>query len=191
MQITVRATYDGAIAKLRMARAQSQKALVRALNKTATTAKAEAARQIRDAGYGLKIAAIKDSFSIRRASKASLVAAIRATGRPVPLIKYGARQTKKGVSVNVLQGRKLIAGAFIATMPSGHIGVFMRQGGTHKRVVRNGLAMWSGLPIKELFGPSVPAAFANKVVMAALKSVIQERFAVVLTQELRYEGLKH
>jgi hypothetical protein len=38
------------------------------------------------------------------------------TGRPVPLIDYDARQTKRGVSVRVKNGRTIFRHAFTATM---------------------------------------------------------------------------
>jgi hypothetical protein len=73
-----------------------------------------------------------------------------------PLINYGAKQTKKGVTVRVKNGRTTLRHAFIATMPNGHKGVFERVGSGHKRVTKKGRSYMSGLPIKELYGPSIP-----------------------------------
>lgn len=58
---------------------------------------------------------------------------------------------KAGIKVMIHRGdRKVIRGAFIARMPSGHVGVFKRQD--------SGMGAWwnsfSGRGIKELFGPS-------------------------------------
>lgn len=189
IEVRVRVDISRALRKLDVTKEQARKAISRALDKTAITARAEAAREIKAAGYGLKIAAIKKSIKIVRARGKKLRAIVRASGRPTPLIDYGARQTRKGVTVAVLRGRKLINGAFIATMPTGHRGVFLRKGTAHKQVKRNGRVTSSGLPIKELFGPSVPSAFANTVVQAALARAIRERFPEVLKQELRYVGL--
>lgn len=64
--------------------------------------------------------------------------ALQVRGGAVGLIAYPHRQTKRGVSVEVNRGKRtLIAGAFIATMKSGHRGIFVRT--TKKR-----------LPIREL-----------------------------------------
>jgi hypothetical protein len=63
---------------------------------------------------------------------------LRATGAQVTLINYGATQTKRGVSVCVKNGRKLLRHAFIATMPNGHKGVFEREGTGHKLVTKKG-----------------------------------------------------
>ena len=191
MQLNLRVDIEGALRKFSVTKAESRKAIVRALNKTATTAKAEAARDIRDAGYGLKIGEIKKAISIRRANNTVLTAKVRATGRPIPLIKYSARPNANGVMVKVKEGRKLVPHAFIATMPSGHKGVFLRKGTQHKKVMQHGRAVWSGLPIFEVFGPSIPAAFSNEVVQRALIEQVKERFPVVLRQELRYLASLH
>lgn len=44
---------------------------------------------------------------------------------PVPLIKLG-KGTERGTGVRV--GRKVIKGGFVATMPSGHEGIYKRRG---------------------------------------------------------------
>ena len=166
------------------------KALPRALNKIAAQTKVQAARQIRDAGYGIKIGDIKAAIAINQARANSLVAVVKATGRPIGLIKYGARQTKSGVTVAVKKGRKAIPHAFIATMPNGHKGVFIRTGNTHKKVNKSGKTYWSGLQIKELFGPSVPSAFINQTVQDALIANIRDKMPAILAHEIEYLGLK-
>ena len=190
IKISVEADISGALRKLKVTAEQASKAIPRALNKTATTARAEAAREIKSAGYGLKIRDIKKAISIIRANRSELRAIVRASGKPIPLIEYSARQTGKGVTVNVLRGRKRIDGAFIATMPTGHRGVFVHQGETNRWVKRNGRRVRTRLPIRELFGPSVPQAFVNTIVQTALQRAIRERFPVVLAQELRFVGLR-
>lgn len=189
MQFNANINIDGALNKLGATRIGSSKAIERALNKTAITARAKSARSIRDAGYDIKIGAIKDSFTLRRATQADLRAVVKASGNPIPLIKYGARQTAKGVSVNVKEGRKVIAHAFIATMANGHEGVFIRTDRSHKKVTRNGKTYYSGLPIKQLFGPSIPSAFANQVVQNTVIAAIRQRFPIVLRQELKFAGV--
>jgi len=64
--------------------------------------------------------------------------------RPGLLAFPGTRQTKHGISYRLSRtvGRKRIEHGFIATMPSGHRGVFARGGP-------------SRLPIKEARGPSI------------------------------------
>lgn len=84
-------------------------------------------------------------------------------GAPIPLYLYGARKTKRGVSVNVSGKRKIVGGAFIATMKSGHTGVFKRQG--KKR-----------LPIEELFSSRVSDVFQNTGFIPRVHEFFQERF---------------
>lgn len=189
--VDVRGSMNSIIADLdRKKRDIAQLATVRALNKVADQAKTAASREIRAAGYKIKASEIKKGLSVTRATTGVLTAKVRATGRPIPLINYGARQVSNGVSVDVLHGRKVIAGAFIATMPSGHKGVYVRVGKQHKRVVKNGKTMWSGLPIKELFGPNVPNGLANEAVQAALQRFIQEKFPDILRQQIKYLSSK-
>lgn len=190
IKVNVKVDIDRAIRKLDATAKAVRRALPRALNKTATTARAESAREIKVAGYGLKVTVIRKAISINRATVARPVAVLVARGAPIPLIQYQARQTRSGVTVSVLKGRKLVKGSFIATMPSGHKGVFRRVGRTHKRVRRGDKVVRHGLPIKEIYGPAVPDAFINEKVQAAVQAAIRNRFPVVFRQELRFEGLR-
>lgn len=183
---------SGALRKLDMGRNGIRKAISRALNKTATTGRAQASKAIRDAGYNMKARDIKAAITIpSRATTSALQFELRGRSKPIPMIQYGARETRGGgVSVNVKNGRKVLSHAFIATMPSGHRGVFERVGKAHKRVPKNGRLVPSGLPIVEKFGPSIKAAFGSDAVQTSVKRAIVERFPVVLEQELRYESLR-
>lgn len=183
--VNVRSNINEVLMDLQAASREMQEiAVVRALNRTADQVRTQASRAVRDAGYNLKAATIKANIKIKRATAGNLRATVVASGRPIPLIQYGARQTGKGVTVNVQKGRKLIAGAFIATMPSGHKGVFVRgAGNVHKRVARNGKVSWHGLPIRELFGPSIPDGLANKSVQEALQQLIVDKFPQILQRE--------
>jgi hypothetical protein len=185
--VNVRSNADKAIFDLLSAASEVPEATVRALNKMADQVKVSASREIRAAGYGLKAADIKKALKVRRASKDNLTATVVASGRPLPLMQYGARQTSKGVSVNVSKGRKVIAEAFIATMPSGHKGVFVREpGARHKKVGQGKQASWHALPIRELFGPSVPGVLSNDAIQGAIQSLIMEKFPKLLDHEQKW-----
>lgn len=159
-------------------------ALVRSLNKMGSQVVTAGSREIRKAGYSLKASDIKKALKLTRATQSSLAATVTASGRPIPLIKYGARQTARGVSVSVLNGRKVIPGAFIATMPTGHTGVFVLQpGGKHKKVKKAGKSSWHQLPIRELFGPAIPDAMANAGVRDAIESLVADKFPGILEHE--------
>lgn len=121
-------------------------ALKRALRKAGATAlrdmRSEATKRIR-ARKRIKVSYIRRALSLGRPSGgdiSSFAWSLNVSGERVPLIAYPHRQTKKGVSVEVNRGKRtLIKGAFIATMKSGHEGVFQRRGKGR-------------LPIKELTG---------------------------------------
>jgi hypothetical protein len=114
-----------------------RKATVRALNKTAEQARTEASVQVRTAGFNIKASAIKKSFTIQRASAGRLIVVLKATGAPIGLINYGARQTKSGVSVQVKAGRTILKHAFIRNMGNGHRGVFERIGAARTKGAKN------------------------------------------------------
>lgn len=177
-----------AVAMEFMAAAQDMRdtATMRALNKVADQAKVVGAREVRNAGYNLKISTIKSGIKVHRASKGNLKSRLVVRGRPIPLIEYSARQTSKGVTVSVQKGRKLIGGAFIATMPGGHRGVFVHDERKARRYVKKtkgGRSYTSQLPIRELYGPALPDAMANKVVQDAVLQMINDKFPSILEHE--------
>ncbi|MFM0243794.1 phage tail protein [Paraburkholderia sediminicola] len=190
LDLSVHADVKGITASMAKYVGEQQKAVIRALNKTATQARTAASVEVRGAGYNIKASAIKKSFVIKRASRGNLVVVLTATGARIPLINYGARQTKSGVSFSVKNGRKTMRHAFIATMKSGHIGVFERTGKGHKKVVRNGKTVRTGLPIKELLGPSIPQSLANEAVEKALMAKIRSVFPKILEHELAFIASK-
>jgi hypothetical protein len=170
-----------------LARDVPDKAVVRALNKVADQAAVQLARSIQSVGYKLKSSAVKKRLSVTKASSGRLTARISATGRPVPLTEYGARETAKGVSVNVLNGRKLIPHAFIATMPNGRKMVCIReQNARHKKVRKAGKWVWEGLPIKVLYGPSVADAASNTRVQQDVERFIDDKFEALLRHEVSF-----
>lgn len=207
MRVSVQADINAIMAQFEQIK-DPKPAVSRAINKTMTTARAKTAQAIRAVGYNIKAGDIKKSLSTsRRATRQLLVAYLDARGRPIPLIKYGATEQRRaggGVSVNVLNGRKLIQGAFVATMPNGHKGVFVRVGSAaHQKVMarKDGIragrkgskhrdSSGHGLPILELFGPAIPSAFKHNTVQGKMVAIATARFPVVLKQELNFLALK-
>ncbi len=121
-------------------------ALKRALRKAGATAlrdmRSEASKRIR-ARKRIKSRYITRALTLRRPKGGDIAGmewAIDVSGEPVPLVAYPHRQIRKGVSVEVNRGKRtLVKGSFVATMRSGHQGVFRRRGKAR-------------LPIKELRG---------------------------------------
>jgi hypothetical protein len=184
MQFSYTTNVQDVISELNAAAADAKPAVVRALNKTMDRVKVRAARLVRDTGYNLLIRDIKDAIRVSKASSSRLRADAMAKGRPIPLIKYGAKEVKNGVSVNVLNGRRIIPHAFIATMPNGAKHVCIREpNAKHLKKSKNGVVRWTALPIKVLFGPAIPDALANKAVSESLIALMGERFPVILEHE--------
>jgi hypothetical protein len=154
----------------------ARRALVRGLNKTAANVRTSASRAIRER-RSLSAKTVNQALAIRKASNAKLVSSLVVTGRPIPLKEYKARETRKGVTVSVTPGaRKLIEHAgnrgFIVQKIGGH--VFAREGK-------------SRLPIKKLFGPSLPSTFVQEEVKRAWTATAQEAMPKRLAEEMRYE----
>lgn len=121
--------------------------MLRSINRTTTSSRAEIARQIA-AVVTTKQGVIKKGIDRQKATKNYWRGELDITRRRLPLKEFKAKQTKKGVKYKIEKsgGRKLAEHAFIATMRSGHEGVFRRKGDGR-------------LPIAELRGPSVGGVF--------------------------------
>ena len=121
------------------------KVMSRGLNRTAISARTQISRSLAKR-IGLKIKDVRGMLALQRASYSNWRSAVRISGKRFGLIKFGARQTKKGVTYKKGRKRILIRHAFVATMKTGHRGVFMRKGPGR-------------LPIKELRGPSLSQVY--------------------------------
>ena len=161
----------------------ADKAIVRALNKTirpvATAGIRVMAKEMR-----VPQKAIRKHSHIRKATFQQKRATITMSGRRIPIMTFGARQTKRGVTYKGRSGgRQLIPGAFIATMPSGHVGVFKRTGQFNR--TRSGrYAGQRREAIGERFGPSPPHVFVRPSVQKAMESTAAARWKKNLDHEL-------
>lgn len=194
IRIDVRANFRQIAAQFEsQTRKVIESAAVSALNRAATTVRAASSREIR-AEYNLKSAAVRDQIVIHRARRGQVTASIVVSGQRIPLIDFGARQTRTGVSVSVKRGsRKLIPHAFLATMRSGHHGVFVRAGSTKPLIFRHGRGSriqshGSDLPIVELTSVSLPRAFLKRKIQAALQKLAAERFQIEFTRQLKFRS---
>ncbi len=96
------------------------------------------------------------------------------SGKPLSLIHFGARQTKKGVSVKVRKdrGRRVIKGAFVAPGKGGNLRVFKR---TSKE----------RLPIESKHTLSVPQMF-NKEILDKAKREVEANYEKEFKHNLDY-----
>lgn len=174
-----------------------EKALSSALNKTATRARTAAARSVKSI-YQLSTRAFRNSVQIQRSNYRTLTATLIVDGKPFPVMAFGAKQNKSGVSFR-LKGRRLtIPHAFIATMSSGHKGVFARGGYPKAAGIINTGETWGGKfrfgvnrrPINELKTFSVPYAFLNNSVQTELRYQISEIFPKIFWHEIEWRTSK-
>jgi len=133
------------------------KVMSRAINKTAEQARSKITRTLRDE-TGVKLKEVRKRVLIRRATYSNWFALIKLPIRGIYAYSLGAKQTKKGVSwATGRGGRVLDRHAFIATMPSSHVGVFRRRAATGSegppfvgRLPIYELDAWSGTDVWEL-----------------------------------------
>jgi hypothetical protein len=79
--------------------------------------------------WNLSVKEAKAGYIVVKSSPQTLESRVIVKGKPVPLMAFKPRQTKKGVTVTIKKGhRTMLRSAFIAQMPGGHIGVFKRVG---------------------------------------------------------------
>ena len=169
----------------------SKDAIIAATNDSMAGVKTEAARLVGEV-ITAKISTIKSHFVINKMNKSDMTADITAAGKPLPLIEYSARSVVKGTSVQVLRKstRSVIRHAFIATMLSGHKGVFWRaprKVGTGKWPVGRRMKLPSPfgvydkltkfqLPIEELYGPRIEDILDNDEIINPILDHASQRF---------------
>lgn len=103
----------------------------RALNQTATHVRSQAVKEV-TSQWNIKAKDIRDKIKIRgRATASSPIATLEMRAEPIPLIRFGAKQLKRGgvrYKLRKAAGFKRLPHAFVAKMRSGHVGVFQRRG---------------------------------------------------------------
>lgn len=170
-------------------------AFLKSVNRALTTGRKEASQQF-TAVYKLKSSEVKDRMIELKASRSrninDMSAALVISNRPVPLILYKARQTKAGVKVNIRGNGQLVKGAFVATMKSGHTGVYTRDESRPSRHkwVRDTSKPKGGysktLPIKERFGISPFQFFKVEGNVPRVERLISESFDTNFANDLPF-----
>jgi hypothetical protein len=143
--------------ELRLLRSKlTAKPVIRALRKAGSTAlrdmRSETSKRVRQRKR-IKAGVIAKALRMRRAKGSRIEDmewSLDVSNRPFRVSDYPHRQTKRGVSVAINRGkRSLIRGAFLATLKSGHKGVFLRRGARR-------------LPIDEQFASRVTDAVSHR-----------------------------
>lgn len=148
------------------------------INKTLTTARTQATARIGNE-LNLKAARIKQDFTVKKANFGDISGSLKATGKPVGLINFGANQTQKGVTVKVLRtaSRSLVKHAYIAARGSKKH-VYWRSTPRNtipsaKRYLpgKQHAAPWARMgrdirrPVERLTGPRIEDIFAKSKVL--------------------------
>jgi len=125
------------------------RAINAAINRTLTTGRSNLVKRVRQE---IKISAsdFRDAISLKKSSFSNLSGSIRLSRKRMPLSRFSPVQEPAGASVLVRMGagRQVLKHTFLATMKSGHLGVFERIGA--KR-----------LPIRERYGPTIVGVVGN------------------------------
>lgn len=176
-----------------------KKVLVTSINKTLTTAKVQATARIGNE-LNLKAARIKQDFTIQKANYSKISGALLATGEPVGLVNFAARQVQKGVSVKVLKSssRMILKHAYIASgKKSTGQHVFWRAGRAKMpapkkfKTGKKSMAAWPRFgdkyraPAERLTGPRIEDIFAQPKVLDPVS--IQANHIYALNVEKKIE----
>jgi hypothetical protein len=174
--LSVELNADAALRAMQQAPARVERATMRALTRGGTAGRAEMARRIAK-DMGMKVGDAKEAVLLQPATLKNLSVRLVASTKRRPLFDFQARQTGRGVTFRGVGGtRTLVASAFVATMKTGHQGVFLRKGKPR-------------LPIRELFGVSVGHVFNRH--RAAVVTVITATFDKNLASELKFASTEN
>lgn len=154
----------------RLSRSTGRTALRRSLKRGVDSMRTQAVKEVRR-DLNLKPGAIRKAMRISRAATTS---ALRVSLAPVPLSRFGARQTRKGVTFQVKRagGRKVLPGSFKAKMRSGHVGVYRRRGKAR-------------LPIQELFSASAGSSLRDREILRRVQRKGTQAFRRELEGQIR------
>lgn len=158
----------------------AQTAAVRAMKKTRTSMKRAVAKRT-----GLTQSEVLKRLRGPRGYVGPVRVVLEVDDNPLSLTKFKVTQLKRaGVRAKIGGRTKKFRGAFIATMPTGHRGVFRRKKKTRSR---KGMPWGTPeLPIREMYAPwTVADIFGDEWEQHGL-AVFREHFAEELFRALRF-----
>ena len=169
-----------------------ERATFRALNKTGGKANTVLKRDISNS-FNLAQKEFAANLKQVKAGPGRLQFQIRGTGKQIPIIKVkGAKkQTALGVRINTGSGSQVLRGHFIATMPSGHTGVFLRKSGAKHKPRRNlttGKQEWHALGITERKFPSIAHMISNEDRGVRVFAFVRKEYPIQLQRQLNAEA---
>lgn len=164
------------------------------INRALIATRTAASKDIR-ADYNVAAAEIRATFSLNRASRDRLEGLALSSGFRIPLSRFGARQTRRGVTVNVRKstGRQRLKRGFFGRgiLPSTRL--FRRTGGPKVqpqkgsyagKMKRDGSPLLRE-PVEQLWGPSVPQMLQRVGVLDRVMARAEDVYVRTLEHELR------
>jgi len=151
----------------------------RALNRSMTTAKTQAARDVA-ANIGVMKVLVRDRLKIEKATVNNLEATLLFTGKRFRVIDLPAGQ------------REHVPHSFLATMPASRIGQSKRHTGIFVRkipLLRKGRGLRRSspqLPIRELYAVSVPYVAIKQHILESTLEVAQEAFEKNVAHDVQF-----
>lgn len=174
---------DGLADAIRRLGRRSQTAIPRAINRTLMSSRTAVTREVAK-DMGLLARDVRERIIVDRAHKHKFNASLRASGKRLPLILFGARgpypSRGRGRGVSVRTPARRLPHAFLARMRggpwAGQMGVLQREGKGRT-------------PVFQKFGPSIYHAFqkfsgvAEARAQEVLQKNMQHEFRWALSQE--------
>ena len=170
------------------------KVIKRAVDKTMGTVKTTVSRVARETLNVYK-RDLDKNIGVRKYDYAKNAGAVTIIGASLPIYDFKPLQLLDGVSVQIKKkgARKTLKGAFVATMKSGHTGVFWREWHEFRMPNKAKQPPWKKLPrkyrlkIHELFTTSLPEAVGDKLPMDTILADAGDNLYKNIEHELNYE----
>jgi DNA-binding transcriptional regulator of glucitol operon len=164
---------------------RTRKAIVSALSRAGDMGFTQVRRSLAEQ-TGIKQAdLVHGSSGIRKqlATLGSLEYDVVAKSSCTPLSYFNPTQTGAGVSASPWGQRRVFQGAFMATVKSGHVGVWAHEAGP-AQYARRVHAYYSQVNIRQLWGPSITKEMIKEPTPTAFKKAVTDNFTPRLTHEL-------
>ncbi|MFA5803688.1 MAG: phage tail protein [Melioribacteraceae bacterium] len=159
------------------------KATLSATTKTARQGATEGKSAVRET-YNIPASELNKATKIVSANANDPTAKIRVTGKPISLDKFKARWKRKntaGATAEIIKGKRVVipgdkgegTKTFIATMKSGHTGIFYR-------ISKKRLKIW------ERKGPSAPDLMSSRRAIDAIRLYVKTNYERIFNSEYKF-----
>lgn len=162
--------YENKLGLIELAR-EHPVALARALNRVAASVRTEISKAVREE-YNIKKQDIDPNIKMVSANPQRLAASLVIRSRRLPLAMFGARSTRKGVSLQVKRSSRRV------TIP----GTFMLGGRYGQRVMKRVGAQ--RLPVGERYTISVTEMIGSRAISERAQAKADERLPIEIDQQM-------